>query len=638
MNLKTYRAYTMAEALDAVKRDLGDDAVILHTRNYKRGGVLGIGRKLVVEVTAATARDVAARQQSTGGSGQRAVSAGAASARQAYRQAAGQSQAGRKSGSPAARAGQAGGAFNDVEPVTDEDRKRTQRLAQAMKEQHERRQADAGRRSAAGTGESAGSAESPATQAAAARPAANQALASSLATPGAAVSTVEQKPEESAPVSASQHGSTASSEAERSSAMPVARRFVLSSTERAATHDRQARSFAGTTVAEGTGSVDAVGSSVATSGQGEAAAPVGAEAAAVLPGEQSAIEESGHATSQTGSSPRSSNRRTVELFAGKGADDEKPRPASGGSQGGSSSSSAMQQELSAIRGLVSQVLQRQSSTGGGGPTPAMPQKLFDMYLKLVGQDVSEELADRIVNKVRDELTVEQLEDDESLRAATVEHLASHVPVADEAVPTESPDDRPLTIALIGPTGVGKTTTLAKLAASFKLRHERRVGLITSDTYRIAAVDQLRTYANIIGLPLQVVLTPAEMTQALHALSDCDVILIDTAGRGQNDSSKLADLQSLLGAARPHEVHLVLSSTASEKVLLREAEAFSEVGADKVVLTKLDEAVSFGMLVNVMQRVGKKLSFVTTGQEVPDHLELGRPDRIAELVLDGEVDR
>ena len=194
------------------------------------------------------------------------------------------------------------------------------------------------------------------------------------------------------------------------------------------------------------------------------------------------------------------------------------------------------------------------------------------------------------------------------------------------------DGRPLTIALVGPTGVGKTTTLAKLAASFKLRHQRRVGLITADTYRIAAVDQLRTYANIIGLPLQVVLTPAEMRQAVHALKHCDVILIDTAGRSQNDACRLGELREFLEAARPHETHLVLSSTASEKVLLREAEAFVTVGVDKVILTKLDEAVSFGMVVTALRRIGRELSFFTTGQEVPDHIEVSEPRRLAELVL------
>jgi flagellar biosynthesis protein FlhF len=281
------------------------------------------------------------------------------------------------------------------------------------------------------------------------------------------------------------------------------------------------------------------------------------------------------------------------------------------------------------------VLQRQSKTGAG-PSPMMPPKLFDMYLKLIAQDISEELADTVVNSVRDQLSREQLDDEAVVREAVLQQLAGHIPVADQATCDRPDDGRPLTIALIGPTGVGKTTTLAKLAATFKLRQHRKVGMITSDTYRIAAVDQLRTYANIIGLPLRVALTPAEMQQAVHALSDCDVILIDTAGRGQNDAARLDELREFLDAADPHEVHLVLSSTANEKVLLREAEAFSKVGMNKIVLTKLDEAVSFGMLINVVRQVGKELSFLTTGQEVPTHIEVSRADRLADLILGGEV--
>ena len=123
---------------------------------------------------------------------------------------------------------------------------------------------------------------------------------------------------------------------------------------------------------------------------------------------------------------------------------------------------------------------------------------------------------------------------------------------------------------------------------------------------------------------------------MQILSDCEVILVDTAGRSQNDRDRIDELKRFIGAAEPHEVHLVLSSTAGERVLLQEAEAFGTVGVDRIVLTKLDEAVSFGVLVNVIQHVGKKLSFITTGQEVPDHIECGQSERLADLVLGGEL--
>ncbi len=198
--------------------------------------------------------------------------------------------------------------------------------------------------------------------------------------------------------------------------------------------------------------------------------------------------------------------------------------------------------------------------------------------------------------------------------------------------------RPLTIALVGPTGVGKTTTIAKLAAAYKLRQGKKVGLITSDTYRIAAVDQLRTYANIIGLPLKVALTPREMAGACGSLADCDVILVDTAGRSQHDKGRLEELAAFIDAATPDETHLVLSATVAEPVLAKAAERFAVLQPTRVIFSKLDEAVHFGVIVNTCRKVGMRVSYVTTGQEVPDEIELAQADRLARLVLDGELAR
>jgi len=214
----------------------------------------------------------------------------------------------------------------------------------------------------------------------------------------------------------------------------------------------------------------------------------------------------------------------------------------------------------------------------------------------------------------------------------VRHLAGSIAVTGATKVGIGTDGRPLTIALVGPTGVGKTTTLAKLAARFKLQQGKRVGLITADTYRIAAVDQLRSYADIIGLPLLVALTPTEMQQATNELVDCDVVLIDTAGRSQNDADRIDQLKGFVRAAGPHQVHLVLAATASDRVLAQEVAAFTTVGIDAIVLTKLDEAACLGPPVRVAAQAGRPVSFLTTGQEVPDHLEPAEGRRVAELIL------
>jgi len=155
---------------------------------------------------------------------------------------------------------------------------------------------------------------------------------------------------------------------------------------------------------------------------------------------------------------------------------------------------------------------------------------------------------------------------------------------------------------------------------------------TPDTYRIAAVDQLRTYAEILGLPIEVAASPREAAEACARLGEVDVILIDTAGRSQNDCMKLSELRAFLAAAAPDETHLVLSATAGARTLAREAEAFGQLGVDRLALTKLDEAAAFGTLVSLVAAFGKPLSFLTHGQEVPDHIEEARGTRLATLLL------
>lgn len=285
-------------------------------------------------------------------------------------------------------------------------------------------------------------------------------------------------------------------------------------------------------------------------------------------------------------------------------------------------------EVKQIHRMVHQMMRRTRAT------PDLPDALMQQYLSLLEQEVGEELAEEIVTGVRAELGAEQSGDDEAVREAALRRIAKLVPVSgDGSLTIERPrDGRPLTIALIGPTGVGKTTTVAKLAATFKLKHKLRVALVTIDTYRIAAVDQLRTYASIIQVPLFVAMTPAEMRESMAKCAGVDVILIDTAGRSQRDDVKLGQLSEFLDAAAPHQVHLVLSGTASQGVLMEAVERFGSMRYDRVIFTKLDEAVNFGVLLNVVRRVNKQLSYLTTGQEVPHQIEPGRPERLAGLIL------
>ena len=198
-----------------------------------------------------------------------------------------------------------------------------------------------------------------------------------------------------------------------------------------------------------------------------------------------------------------------------------------------------------------------------------------------------------------------------------------------------PGERRL-IALVGPTGVGKTTTIAKLAANFRLKEKRKVGLITVDTYRIAAVEQLRTYADIIDLPMAVVSTPREMREAVARMGDLELILMDTAGRSPRDEVKIQELKTMLTEAEADEVHLVLSSTAGSASLVRMAEQFAAVGTTTLVLTKLDEVAGLGNLLPLLRSCKLPLSYVTDGQNVPDDIEPADNRRLARMVLGMEV--
>ena len=284
------------------------------------------------------------------------------------------------------------------------------------------------------------------------------------------------------------------------------------------------------------------------------------------------------------------------------------------------------------------------------PEPAARAEVLERaYARLIEQEVAADLAERIVGSVAAEMQAAidagAEPSERVVRAAIERRIAALLPAdAEDGLGGSSSRMLPgkfgaRRIAFIGPTGVGKTTTLAKVAAQLKLKRGLSVGIVAADTYRIAAVDQLRTYAEILEVPVEVAASPFDAERACERLArehGDDVILIDTAGRSQNDRMKLSELRAFLVAARPDETHLVLSATASARTLEREAAAFGAVGIDRIVLTKLDEAATFGTLISLVERLGKRVSFLTHGQEVPDHIEPGRGHRLAELVMGSEV--
>ena len=248
--------------------------------------------------------------------------------------------------------------------------------------------------------------------------------------------------------------------------------------------------------------------------------------------------------------------------------------------------------------------------------------------RLLEQDVHPDLIRELLAVLRAKAEDGQLEEEAWLERAARAEIARGIASAD---PWQSVEEAKVQ-CLVGPTGVGKTTTIAKLAANYSLLAGKRVALITVDTYRIAAVEQLKTYAEIIGVPLDVAFTPQELKEAIAQRSEYDLILIDTAGRSQKHKMQMQELRAFLDVIPDAQIHLVLSATTRLKDMLDVIERFGQLAIDYLIITKLDETSTFGTLYNACRLTGKPLSYVTNGQTVPDDIEVADADRIADMIL------
>lgn len=192
--------------------------------------------------------------------------------------------------------------------------------------------------------------------------------------------------------------------------------------------------------------------------------------------------------------------------------------------------------------------------------------------------------------------------------------------------------RPQVTALIGPTGVGKTTTIAKLAANFRLKDGLKIGLITIDTYRIAAVDQLQSYAEILSVPMQVVTSASQLQQAILEMHDRDLILIDTAGRSPLEQAQIEELETLFAGCPIDQRHLVLSLTTDYRQLNTIVEKFRALKPTACLVTKLDEAPALGGLLSISHASKLPISYLTMGQNVPDDIEAAYREQCAARIL------
>ena len=274
----------------------------------------------------------------------------------------------------------------------------------------------------------------------------------------------------------------------------------------------------------------------------------------------------------------------------------------------------LRSELKELTSIVQSIMNLQPQTIN---SVSAPEKLDKPLLLRLGVD--EDLARGLL--------MECLAEDDPMRLAAM--LAAKI----QAFAVPPVVDSRQVIALVGPTGVGKTTTLAKLAAKFSLEQGKKVAMVTADTYRIGAVEQLRTYARIMGVPLEIALSPEEVAAGVEKHQDKDVVLIDTVGRSQRSDEHLKELKTFVDAARPTQTHLVVAASLSNDVQREVVEKFTILSPTRLVLTKLDETLNRGCLVNLPLRTGLGISCTTAGQNVPQDIDFAEAGKIARLLLE-----
>lgn len=266
-------------------------------------------------------------------------------------------------------------------------------------------------------------------------------------------------------------------------------------------------------------------------------------------------------------------------------------------------------EMQEMKNLLSEMMNK---------SPEKTQRRTKLQIKLEESDLNEKLVKKIMAKAK---TIEGDMDELQKGKLSIEKLISISKAKMEGA-----------VVLVGPTGVGKTTTIAKLAGRLSLLDKKKVGLITIDTYRIGAVEQLKTYADIMNIPFKVVFTMKEMEKAVESMKNCDVILIDTTGRSCKNTMQISELRAFIEKVNTDNIHLVISCTTKNNDVTSIVEGYKALNYNNVIITKLDETSAYGSVLNILDAAKKPISFITTGQNVPDDIKTITAAEVSSLVV------
>lgn len=303
------------------------------------------------------------------------------------------------------------------------------------------------------------------------------------------------------------------------------------------------------------------------------------------------------------------------------------------------SQSAIEERLDSLQSLLEDRIsaekknQEDSMDGANGQAQEGFSFVKMLYQTLLDNEVDEKYA----NQILDEL--EKI----SSKGNNIDYILSHIYQKlvlkfGQPKPIEFQNAKPTVAFFIGPTGVGKTTTIAKVASRYKVDEGKKVAFLTADTYRIAATEQLRTYANILDMPLTIVYSAEEINDAVGELSEYDLILVDTAGFSHKNAAQCEDVKKLIGglsADHKTEVYLVLSATTKYRDLQDISNIYQTIADYKLIFTKLDETSCYGNLLNIHLYSGADLSYATYGQNVPDDIEVFDTQKIVKKLLGGD---